>query len=42
LEEKIDERMMLARETDAEGLDGVVKLLRRARNEVVWRSGEQG
>jgi hypothetical protein len=42
LEEKIDECMVLARQTDAEGLAGVVKLLRRARNEVVWKGGQTG
>jgi hypothetical protein len=33
--------MDLARDLDREGLAGVIGLLRRARNEVVWRMGER-
>jgi hypothetical protein len=39
LEERIDGCMDLARDLDREGLAGVISLLRRARNEVVWRMG---
>lgn len=40
LEEQIDECMVLAKELDREGLADVISLLRRARNEVVWKMGE--
>ncbi|HYT88660.1 MAG TPA: hypothetical protein VEL76_08125 [Gemmataceae bacterium] len=40
LEEQIDECLLLARSQDPEGLQSVIKLLRRARNEVVWKIGE--
>jgi hypothetical protein len=32
--------MTLARNLDPEGLDEVIARLRRARNEVVWKSGQ--
>ena len=40
LEEQIDECLTLARTLDREGLSGVIVMLRRARNEVVWKMGE--
>lgn len=40
LEEAIDECLMTARATDKEGLASVIDLLRRARNQVVWKMGE--
>jgi hypothetical protein len=40
LEEQIDECLTLARGLDREGLASVIVLLRRARNEVVWKTGE--
>src|SRR4249920_3039291 len=40
LEEQIDECLTLAKNLDREGLDRVIALLRRARNEVVWKMGE--
>lgn len=40
LEVQIDECLTLAKNLDREGLDGVIKLLRRARNEVVWKIGQ--
>jgi hypothetical protein len=40
LEEQIDECLTLARNLDREGLANVIGLLRRARNEVVWKMGE--
>ena len=40
LEEQIDECMTLAKNLDREGLSSVINLLRRARNEVVWKMGE--
>ncbi len=42
LEERIDECLTMARNFDREGkeLVDVVKLLRRARNEVVWKLGQ--
>jgi hypothetical protein len=40
LEEHIDEGLTLARNLDRDGLAGVIILLRRARNEVVWKMGE--
>jgi hypothetical protein len=40
LEEAIDDTMTLAKNLDREGLVSVIGLLRRARNEVVWKMGE--
>ena len=40
LEEQIDECMTVAKNLDREGLSSVINLLRRARNEVVWKVGE--
>jgi hypothetical protein len=40
LEIQIDECMTLAKNIDREELDGVITLLRRARNQVVWKSGQ--
>ena len=40
LEEQIDECLTLAKNLDREGLSSVINLLRRARNEVVWKLGE--
>jgi hypothetical protein len=40
LEEQIDECLLLARNQDPEGLRSVIQLLRRARDEVVWKLGE--
>ena len=40
LEEQIDECLTLAKNLDREGLATVIGLLRRARNEVVWKMGE--
>lgn len=40
LEELIDDCLTLARTIDREGLDGVINLLRKARNEVVWKLGQ--
>jgi hypothetical protein len=40
LEEQIDECLTLAKTIDREGLDSVIGLLRRARNEVVWKLGQ--
>jgi hypothetical protein len=37
LEEQIDECLGLAKRLDRAGLDGVIALLRSARNEVVWK-----
>src|SRR5688572_20644610 len=39
LEEQIDECLTLAKNLDREGLSDVIILLRRARNEVVWKMG---
>jgi hypothetical protein len=41
LEDHIDECLMLAKRLDREGLDDVIKHLRRARNIVVVKLGEQ-
>jgi len=41
LEDHIDESLMLAKRLDREGLDDVIKHLRRARNLVVVKMGEQ-
>ena len=40
LEEQIDGCLSTARHMDREGLAGVIGLLRRARNEVVWKLGQ--
>jgi hypothetical protein len=40
LEESIDDCLWQARDLDTEGLASVVQLLRRARNEVVWKLGQ--
>jgi hypothetical protein len=40
LEERIDDILMYARALDEEGLHDVISLLRRARNEVVWKMGQ--
>ncbi|HEV3255272.1 MAG TPA: hypothetical protein VG013_00195 [Gemmataceae bacterium] len=40
LEEYIDECLTMAKNLDRQGLEGVIKLLRRARNEVVWKIGQ--
>lgn len=41
LEEQIDECLSMAKHLDRDGLADVIMLLRRARNEVVWKMGEQ-
>jgi hypothetical protein len=40
LEENIDHCLDQAKMLDREGLDSIIKLLRRARNEVVWKLGQ--
>jgi hypothetical protein len=40
LEEQIDDCLTLARNLDRAGLESVINLLRRARNEVVWKVGQ--
>lgn len=40
LEEAIDDCLTAAKNLDREGLADVVRLLRKARNEVVWKMGE--
>jgi hypothetical protein len=40
LEENIDNCLDQARSLDRDGLESIIKLLRRARNEVVWKLGE--
>jgi hypothetical protein len=40
LEEHIDECLTVARLIDREGLGQVIRLLRQARNEVVWKLGQ--
>lgn len=40
LEELIDECLIMARTIDREGLAGVILMLRKARNEVVWKLGQ--
>jgi hypothetical protein len=40
LEQQIDEALIAARTLDKEGLESVISLLRRARNEVVWKLGQ--
>ena len=39
LEEHIDDCLSLAKHLDANGLESVIKKLRSARNEVVWKQG---
>jgi hypothetical protein len=40
LEEMIDDCLSLAKNLDREALEQIISLLRRARNEVVWKIGE--
>jgi hypothetical protein len=40
LEERIDDVLRFARDLEREELESVVSLLRRARNEVVWKLGQ--
>jgi hypothetical protein len=40
LEEQIDECLTAARALDREGLEHVIRLLRQARNQVVWKLGQ--
>ena len=40
LEENIDDCLTMAKNLDRDGLDSVIKVLRRARNEVVWKLGQ--
>jgi hypothetical protein len=40
LEVQIDECIMAAKSLDREGLKSVINLLRRARNEIVWKIGQ--
>jgi hypothetical protein len=40
LEEHIDDCLTVAKLLDREGLDHVIRLLRQARNEVVWKIGQ--
>jgi hypothetical protein len=40
LEIQIDDCMTLAKNLDRQGLENVIHLLRRARNEVVWKIGQ--
>jgi hypothetical protein len=41
LEEQIDDCMVIAKGLDREGLDHVIRLLRHARNAVVWKMGQK-
>jgi hypothetical protein len=41
LEELIDDCMVIAKGLDREGLDTVIRLLRHARNGVVWKMGQK-
>lgn len=41
LEEHIDEGLIMAKNLDRAGLEKVIKLLRSARNEVVWKMGQK-
>ena len=41
LEERIDDCMVIAKGLDREGLDQVIRLLRHARNAVVWKMGQK-
>jgi len=40
LEHQIDECLTTARMLDRQGLDSIISLLRKARNEVVWKIGQ--
>ncbi|HEV3260258.1 MAG TPA: hypothetical protein VG013_25605 [Gemmataceae bacterium] len=40
LEESIDKSLSIAKKLNRQGLEGVIRLLRRARNEVVWEMGQ--
>jgi len=40
LEVSIDHCLSTARQLDSQGLDRAIKLLRAARNEIVWKSGQ--
>ncbi len=40
LEEQIDDCLSMAKTLDRDGLENVIRLLRRARNEVVWKIGQ--
>jgi hypothetical protein len=40
LEEKIDDCLTAARNLDKDGLEDVIRLLRKARNAVVWKLGQ--
>ena len=40
LEEMVDDALSLAKGLDREGLQDVIALLRRARNQVVWKMGQ--
>jgi hypothetical protein len=40
LEIQIDDCLSLARALDPQGLENVIRLLRKARNEVVWKIGQ--
>lgn len=40
LEEHIDECLGMAKSLDREGLTEVIRMLRRARNEVIWKGGQ--
>jgi hypothetical protein len=40
LEEQIDECLTAARALDRDGLEHVIRLLRQARNQVVWKLGQ--
>jgi hypothetical protein len=40
LEEQIDDCLSLAKQIDREGLQEVIRQLRKARNEVVWKAGQ--
>jgi len=40
LEEQIDDCMTFARKLDRDGLDEVIRLLRKGRNAVVWKLGQ--
>ena len=40
LEEQVDDCLTFARNLDKEGLADVIRMLRKARNEVVWKLGQ--
>jgi hypothetical protein len=40
LEESIDECLTMAKNLDRHGLESIIRVLRRARNEVVWKLGQ--